>query len=86
MFCNSESVYEDNDDYKYYEIKQKIYRNIFEVITKDYIPYTAKKINCKKCKELDEKHFNHMTKLEVLKDKISREILENIKMREGKKE
>lgn len=82
MFCWGEKIYDDDDRYKYYSIKQKIYKNIFKAIEKDYVPVGSYRKGCKKCfGEKREYHIEHLTKTQKLKNDISREILDNIKMK-----
>ena len=77
MFCDSITIDEYDKDFKYYEIQKRIYKNIFKAITKDFMPKCSYKKGCEKCE--GEIHYKHLTDLEKLKDKVSREILNTIK-------
>lgn len=77
MFCDSISIEYYDEKYKYYKIKQKIYKKIFDSITKDLIPYRSYRKNCDKCK--NEYHRQHLSENEKEKDKISREVLKKIR-------
>jgi len=79
MFCDSISIEYDNPKFKYYEIKQRIYKNIFKAIYKDYIPKRCYRNGCKKCDSRTEYHYKHLSDLEKTKDKVSREILNKIR-------
>ena len=79
MFCDSISIEEYDEDFKYYEIKQRIYKNIFKAIEKDLVPKRCWKNTCKKCVGHNEYHFQHLSDLEKLKDKVSRDILKKIR-------
>lgn len=77
----AKTIYKDEEDKKKFEYlkrKQKIYKSIFKAIEKDIIPYSAYKKNCKKCNGMKEKHYQHLSNTEKIKDEISREILERI--------
>ena len=79
MFCDSISIEKSNENYKYYEIKQKVYSDIFKAITKDFVPNRCYKNKCKKCEDRTEYHSKHLTEKEILKDKVAKEILKRIK-------
>ena len=79
MFCDSVSIEYDDPKFKYYEIKQRIYKNIFKAISKDFIPKRCYRNGCKLCEKREEYHYQHLTDLEKVKDKVSREILNKIR-------
>ena len=79
MFCDSISIEENDEDFKYYELQQRIYKNIFKVIEKDLVPKRCYRNKCKKCESRQEYHYQHLTDLEKLKDRVARETLKTIK-------
>lgn len=58
-------------------IKQKMYKEIFKALYKNIMPHTAQRTDCKKCKELNQYHYKHATKKEILKDTIARKLLKS---------
>ena len=84
MFCGGESIDEEHEEYKYYEIKQKMYTDIFKVMSKHIIPPRSWRKNCKKCKTdfgFGEYHLKHATKLQKMKHEIASKILEEISLK-----
>lgn len=61
-----------------------IYKKIFKLIYKDFIPYECYQNSCEKCKSFKETHIEHATQKELFKSKMALKILNKIAKEESK--
>ncbi len=73
--CFSIKTTESTKELKY---TQNMYKKIFKLIYKDFIPYGCYHSNCEKCKKNKDTHIEHATNKELFKSDMALKILNKI--------